>query len=35
VGAHCAAADDLGQAWICDQSGGQVLVFTDPFPASH
>jgi hypothetical protein len=33
-GSHCATADDAGGAWVCDPSGGQLLYFADPFPAT-
>jgi DNA-binding beta-propeller fold protein YncE len=32
--AHCAAADDRGQAWVCDPDGGRLLRIADPYPAS-
>lgn len=31
-GAHCVAADDRGQAWVCDPNHGQLLVFKDNYP---
>jgi hypothetical protein len=34
AGAHCVAADDLGNAWVCDPAHGQLLLFHDPYPAS-
>lgn len=30
VGAHCAAADNLGNVYVCDPSRGQLLVFRGP-----
>jgi len=33
-GAHCVAADDRSQAWVCDPDRGQLLVFKDAYPAS-
>lgn len=33
--AHCAAADDRGNVYVCDPDGGRLLVFSDPYPASH
>ena len=32
--AHCVAADDGGNAYVCDPSKGRLLVFRDPYPAS-
>ncbi len=29
--AHCAAADDRGQAYLCDPLNGQLLVYKDPY----
>lgn len=29
--AHCAAADDQGNVWICDPGKGRLLVVADPF----
>jgi DNA-binding beta-propeller fold protein YncE len=29
--AHCAAADDRGNVWICDPGQGRLLVVADPF----
>lgn len=34
-GAHCAAADDLHQVWICDPAQGRLLLFSDQYPASR
>lgn len=31
---HCLTADDRGQLWVCDAGTGELLRFTDPFPAS-
>lgn len=28
-GGHCATADDRGHAWVCDPTGGQLLIFSD------
>ncbi len=33
--AHCAAADDRGNVYVCDPRRGQLLVFRDPYPASR
>jgi len=33
--AHCVAADDQGNAWLCDPGKGRLLVFRDPYPASR
>jgi hypothetical protein len=33
-GAHCVAADDRGNAYVCDPSGGRVLIVTDTLPPS-
>jgi len=30
----CAAADDRGNAWVCDPAQGQLLRVTDPLPAT-
>jgi hypothetical protein len=35
AGAHCAAADDRGNVFVCDPRHGQVLVLRDPYPASR
>ncbi|MGH7781221.1 MAG: YncE family protein [Candidatus Binataceae bacterium] len=31
---HCVAADDRGNAYVCDPSAGRLLVFKDTFPSS-
>jgi hypothetical protein len=31
-GAHCAAADDRGQVWLCDPKAGRLLVVRDTLP---
>jgi DNA-binding beta-propeller fold protein YncE len=31
-GAHCVAADDRGNAYVCDPKGGYVLIVTDALP---
>jgi DNA-binding beta-propeller fold protein YncE len=33
-GAHCVAADDSGQAYVCDPKAGQLIVVSDPYPAA-
>jgi hypothetical protein len=33
--AHCVAADDAGNAYVCDPQHGQLLVFNDSFPATR
>jgi len=33
--AHCVAADDQGNAYLCDPAKGRLLVFRDPYPASR
>ncbi|HEX3556543.1 MAG TPA: hypothetical protein VIA62_25250 [Thermoanaerobaculia bacterium] len=33
--AHCVAADDHRQAWVCDPHHGRLLLVADPFPASE
>lgn len=33
--AHCAAADDRGNVYVCDPRNGRLLVFHDPYPASQ
>lgn len=33
--AHCVAADDLGNAYVCDPGKGRLLVFRDPYPATR
>ncbi|MBV9946357.1 MAG: hypothetical protein JOZ69_05890 [Myxococcales bacterium] len=35
AGAHCVAADDRGQAWVCDPEHGRLLVFRDAEPGAH
>ena len=32
--AHCVAADDMGNAYVCDPSKGQLLVLADTFAAA-
>jgi hypothetical protein len=32
--AHCVTADDRGNAYVCDQQNGQLLMYPDPFPPS-
>jgi hypothetical protein len=32
--AHCAVADDRGNAWVCDQEAGSLRRVKDPFPAT-
>jgi hypothetical protein len=32
--AHCVAADDRRQAWVCDPERGRLLVVADRYPAS-
>ncbi len=32
--AHCVAADDLGNAWVCDPRSGRLLIFADPYRSS-
>jgi SAM-dependent methyltransferase len=34
-GAHCVAADDQGNAFVCDPSGGRLLQIKDSYPASR
>jgi DNA-binding beta-propeller fold protein YncE len=34
-GAHCAAADDLHQVWVCDPDHGRLLLVNDTYPASQ
>ena len=29
---HCAVADDVGHAWVCDPDGGRLWRVDDPFP---
>ena len=31
-GAHCAAADDRDQVYVCDPASGRILVFKDSLP---
>jgi DNA-binding beta-propeller fold protein YncE len=31
-GAHCAAADDAGNVFVCDPHQGRLLVLRDPYP---
>jgi DNA-binding beta-propeller fold protein YncE len=31
---HCAAADDVGHAWVCDPDGGRLLRFDDRQPST-
>src|SRR5216683_514430 len=33
-GAHCAAADDRDNAYVCDPKGGRVLIIADTLPPS-
>jgi hypothetical protein len=33
--AHCVAADDLGNVYVCDPTQGRLLTFRDPFPPSR
>ena len=33
-GAHCVAADDRGNAYVCDPKGGRVLIVSDTLPPS-
>ena len=33
-GAHCVAADDRGNAYVCDPKGGRVLIISDTLPPS-
>jgi hypothetical protein len=33
-GAHCAVADDRGNAWVCDPGGGQLWRVHDSYPPS-
>ncbi|BDG07291.1 YncE family protein [Anaeromyxobacter paludicola] len=33
--AHCAAADDQGNVWVCDPGKGRLLVLADPFAPSR
>jgi DNA-binding beta-propeller fold protein YncE len=34
-GAHCAAADDRGNVFVCDPRRGRLLVLRDPYPPSR
>lgn len=34
-GAHCVAADDAGNVYVCDPRRGRLLTFRDPYPASR
>jgi DNA-binding beta-propeller fold protein YncE len=34
-GAHCAAADDHHQVWVCDPDYGRLLLVNDTYPASQ
>lgn len=34
-GAHCAAADDNHQVWVCDPDHGRLLLVNDTYPASQ
>ncbi|HEX7004979.1 MAG TPA: hypothetical protein VF168_12410 [Trueperaceae bacterium] len=31
-GAHCAVADGMGHAWVCDPQGGRLLRYDDTLP---
>jgi DNA-binding beta-propeller fold protein YncE len=33
--AHCAAADDRGNVYVCDPKNGRLLVLRDPYPAAR
>ncbi len=33
-GAHCVAADDRGNAYVCDPDNGDLLVIADALPKS-
>jgi hypothetical protein len=33
-GSHCVAADDRGNAYVCDPKGGRLLIVTDTLPPS-
>jgi hypothetical protein len=33
--AHCAAADDRSNVYVCDPGNGRILVARDPYPASR
>jgi DNA-binding beta-propeller fold protein YncE len=30
--AHCAVADDVGNAWVCSPSNGRIIQIHDPYP---
>jgi hypothetical protein len=32
---HCAAADDVGHAWVCDPDHGRLWRVDDPFAATE
>ncbi|HKP63908.1 MAG TPA: hypothetical protein VJV78_44545 [Polyangiales bacterium] len=32
---HCVVADDVGSAWVCEPSKGQVRKISDPYPATR
>src|SRR5882757_8782720 len=32
-GAHCAAADDRNQVYVCDPASGRILILEDTLPA--
>jgi len=34
MGAHCAAADNERQVWLCDPEQGRLIVYKDDLPAS-
>jgi hypothetical protein len=34
-GSHCAATDDRDNVYVCDPSGGRLLVFKDNLPRSE
>jgi len=34
-GAHCVAADDRHQAWVCDPDHGRLLLVNDTYPAAR
>jgi len=33
-GAHCVAADDRGNAYVCDPRGGRLLIVNDTLASS-
>ena len=35
AGAHCVAADDSGNAYVCDPAKGRLLVFEDAFAVGN